>query len=251
MTRKMQASHENHPQKNDSISTYEAEPRPHRVLIVDDEPTLRFGFGIALSTEGFEITEADDGDAAIRAITQADAAHGFDAMLLDLRMPGKGGIDVLRELSNQGIFVPTVIVSAHIDSPTAVEAIEWGAVDFLQKPTTPDDLRGVVSDLIAEESGLLESDETIPFIEQGMADAIVRVRWYLRRRRWGDASELLDKIDSDESPVDDSCWHLLCLWRMIVSHLRQREQLGGKTEFASSRFYEASDLLKYIAYNSE
>lgn len=153
----------------------------------------------------------------------------------------------MRVLGEQGVVVPTVIVSAYIDSPTAIEAIEWGVVDFLQKPTKPDELRGVVNDLIAEESALREGQRP----SQDIAGALASARWNLRRRRLADACELLDQIDADELPAEGSYRLRLSLWRMIVSHLKRRDELGGKTEFASSRFYEATDLLKYLAYSCQ
>jgi len=244
----MQVSHVENPPGSETAEAIDAatEQRPHRILIVDDEPTLRFGFGIALSTEGFEIEEAEDGDAAIRAITSGDGECPFDAMVLDLRMPGKSGIDVLRALGEEGIVLPAVIVSAFIDSPTAVEAIEWGAVDFLQKPTKPDELRGVVNELIAEEAQFDDDDRAGLSPEATIASA----RRKLRRRRQRAAFALLKRIDAEELPIDGRGRLQLSLWRMIAGHLSRCKETGGKTEFASSRFYEATDLLKYLAYNS-
>lgn len=248
----MQVSKEEPPHLDTPDIRHDDSPQSaHRILIVDDETTLRFGFSIALSTEGHEVEEAEDGEAAIRAITAAGEDHGFDAMVLDLRMPGKSGIDVLRELGEQGIVVPTVIVSAYIDSPTAVEAIEWGAVDFLQKPTKPDELRGVVNHLVTEESAFGDGQAKADPPADDIADTIARVRWNLRRRHWDLAFDLFASIAPDEVAGDGPCRLQLSLWRLIVSHLKRREELGGKTEFASSRFYEATDLLKFLAYNSE
>jgi len=227
--------------------------RPQRILIVDDEPTLRLGFSVALATDGFDPEEAEDGDAAIRALTNS-GAPGFDAMLLDLRMPGKSGIDVIQALSELEVVVPTIIVSAYIDSASAVRAIEFGVVDFLQKPITPNDLRGVVGHVLAEEARLRA--DTGSDSEASLSDLIAKARWKLRRRDLAGASDLLRRVDEMNGATDNSTLVNLSLWRMIVRHLDYcRNDKGGnagtKTDFASSRFYEATNLLDYLAYKSE
>jgi DNA-binding response OmpR family regulator len=118
---------------------------PGRVLIVDDEPNVRFLFRTALESEGYRVGEAADGAAALETLSRAAS----DAVLLDLRMPGVSGMDVLRGLREAGIDVPVVIVTAHGTIPDAVEAMKLGAVDFLSKPVTPDALRRVVAEVIA------------------------------------------------------------------------------------------------------
>jgi DNA-binding response OmpR family regulator len=118
---------------------------PGRVLVVDDEPNVRLVFRTALESEGHQVDEAADGDVALRWLRRA----ARDVVLLDLRMPGMGGMEVLRRLRDEGNDVPVVIVTAHGSIPDAVEAMKLGAVDFLAKPVTPDALRRVVAEVVA------------------------------------------------------------------------------------------------------
>jgi DNA-binding NtrC family response regulator len=111
-----------------------------RVLIVDDEPSVRLVFRIALESAGYEVCEANDGQAALDLIHRCD----FDVVLLDLRMPSFGGMETLEKLHEEGSDVPVVIVTAHGSIPEVVTALRMGAVDFIAKPLSPDALRTVV-----------------------------------------------------------------------------------------------------------
>ena len=207
-----------------------------RILIVDDEPTLRLSFGFALENEGYTVEMAADGDEALERLRDPDAP-ALDAMLLDLRMPGMSGLDVLRELKGSVVFVPAVIVSAYIDSPTAVEAVDLGVTEFLRKPVTPDQIRGVIAKLLEEEKAFEDP-------ESNQLDPAARARWLLRRRDVGMACSVFEALPS---PIDDSD---AVFWRMLSEHLRACRAADGEfSQFASSRFYKAADLLTMLAFN--
>jgi CheY-like chemotaxis protein len=112
-----------------------------RILIVDDEPNVRMVFRITLEAAGHEVAEADDGAAAILLARKAP----FDLILLDLKMPGTGGMETLKRLRNSGDQTPVVVVTAHGGIAEAVAAVKLGAVDFLPKPVSPTSLREVVA----------------------------------------------------------------------------------------------------------
>ncbi len=128
-----------------------------RVLIVDDEPNVRLMFRTALES-AYRVTTADDGESALKEIERGGQEPRFDLILLDLQMPGMGGMEVLRRLREAGNETPVVIVTAHGSIPDAVAAMKLGAIDFLTKPMTPDLLRRVVSEVIerhaADEPGI-------------------------------------------------------------------------------------------------
>jgi DNA-binding response OmpR family regulator len=119
--------------------------KPTRILIVDDEPNVRFVFRMALETAGYAVSEVGDGPAALAHLR----AGGADLVLLDLRMPGLGGLEVLQRLRDRDNEVPVVIVTAHGSIPDAVAAMKLGAIDFLSKPLAPKDLRRVVAGVLA------------------------------------------------------------------------------------------------------
>ena len=107
-----------------------------KVLIVDDDNDLRAVVGDVLKDEGFEVSEAKDGVTALGAIKKDIP----DAVLLDLKMPGLGGIEVMQEIGKINSRIPVIIMTAHGDIPTAVEAIQKGAYDFTIKPPDFDKL---------------------------------------------------------------------------------------------------------------
>src|SRR5262245_62538094 len=121
--------------------------RSRRLLIAEDEPNVRLVFRTALESDDYRVTAAPDGEAALAWLGQ----ERFDVVLLDLQMPGVGGMEVLARLRERGDVTPVVIVSAHDRTPNVVEAMRLGALDFLAKPLTPDALRRAVADVLARE----------------------------------------------------------------------------------------------------
>jgi DNA-binding NtrC family response regulator len=107
-----------------------------KVLIVDDDNDLRAVVGDVLKEEGFEVSEAKDGVTALGAIKK----NMPDAVLLDLKMPGLDGIEVMQEIRKIDSRIPVIIMTAHGDIPTAVAAIQKGAYDFTIKPPDFDKL---------------------------------------------------------------------------------------------------------------
>jgi DNA-binding NtrC family response regulator len=105
-----------------------------RILIVDDQAAVREELAYALSFEGFETTEAKDGDAALAAVKEG----GFAVVLLDIKMPGLDGMQVLSQLRKEHPNLPVIMISGHGDIETAVVAVKQGAYDFLPKPFDTD-----------------------------------------------------------------------------------------------------------------
>jgi DNA-binding response OmpR family regulator len=114
-----------------------------RILIVDDERNVRLMYRAALENM-FAVDEAVSGAKAMEMF----AAHNYDMAVLDLRMPGMDGLDLLAQMNEANIRTPVVIITAYGDVPDAVNAMKLGAIDFLQKPLTPDQLRRVVADVL-------------------------------------------------------------------------------------------------------
>jgi DNA-binding NtrC family response regulator len=110
-------------------------------MIVDDEEAARYGMRRALTTFGYNISEAGSAEAARALLKQ----HEPDLLLLDVNLPGISGLDFLRELkSSNGNGPLVIIVTAHGSERMAVEAVKAGAYDYLSKPFELDDLRLVV-----------------------------------------------------------------------------------------------------------
>jgi FixJ family two-component response regulator len=113
------------------------------ILIVDDERNVRLMYRAALDSM-FKVDEAESGAKALEMFM----SHRYDVAILDLRMPGMTGLELLEKMNQLSINTPVVIVTAYADVPNAVNAMKCGAIDFLQKPVTPDQLRTIVKDIL-------------------------------------------------------------------------------------------------------
>ena len=104
--------------------------RDARLLIVEDEADLRKSLRLGLSEDGFTVTCADSAESAERIL----ADQTFDAIVLDLRLPGKDGIDLLRELRAAGNLTPVLALTARGSLDDRVIGLDSGADDYLTKP---------------------------------------------------------------------------------------------------------------------
>ncbi len=112
-----------------------------RVLIVEDEAAIRLALSGLLRREGYEIAQAESGDAAIQAL----AGSPFDLVLTDLALgAGASGMDVLREAGRLRPGLPVVMITAHGSEKVAVQAMKLGAADYVPKPFDNDEMRLVV-----------------------------------------------------------------------------------------------------------
>lgn len=100
-----------------------------RILIVDDEKSVRETLREMLEYEGYEIVEADSGLQALDLFSQ----HSFDVVLCDIKMPGMDGMELLEKIL-QSYDIPVIMISGHGTIDTAVDAIKKGAFDFIIKP---------------------------------------------------------------------------------------------------------------------
>lgn len=116
-----------------------------RILCVDDEHSIRTLLQSQLEQEGYDVEVAPDGDVAIEKL---DAA-GFDVLLLDIRMPKVGGIDVLKHVRDKGMKIRVIMLTAVDDLTIAMESVRLGANDYLTKPFDTEDLFGAIRRLIA------------------------------------------------------------------------------------------------------
>jgi two-component system nitrogen regulation response regulator NtrX len=106
-----------------------------QVLLVDDEANIRRMLGALLRSEGFSVTEASNGNAALLLLDQADP----DVVLLDLLMPpGPDGLETLTRIRDRGRAAPVIMMSGKAQLTDAVRAVKLGAFQFLEKPLSPE-----------------------------------------------------------------------------------------------------------------
>ena len=102
-----------------------------QILLVEDTPDISLWLGTALRQGGMAVSFATDGVQADRCL---QAGHGFDAVLLDLQLPGRDGLSVLQALRERGDAVPVLILTARASVPDRVLGLNMGADDYLPKP---------------------------------------------------------------------------------------------------------------------
>ena len=139
-----------------------------RILLVDDDRAFRVSTSTLLREEGHRVVEAADASEAVEALK----AGGFDLILLDLRMPGVDGIQLVEVLRRWGEGTPILMISGFGTVETAVKALHTGADDFLTKPVEPDVLTGKVADLLERRPSLADSGTQTPGGMVGRAPAM-------------------------------------------------------------------------------
>ncbi|CCK79719.1 MULTISPECIES: sigma-54-dependent transcriptional regulator [Desulfobacula] len=117
-----------------------------RILIVDDEIVLSRSLAIAFEGKGYEIATADSGEEAI-TLLETFSPH---LVLLDLRLPGMNGIQVLEKISAWNREVPVIIMTAYGDTQTTVQAVKRGAFNFINKPFELEDIRLLVGQALED-----------------------------------------------------------------------------------------------------
>src|ERR1700722_8033202 len=126
------------------------------VHVIDDDEAVRESIDFLLRSAGLSVRTYDS------AASFLDAAPTIAAgcIITDVRMPGLSGIDLLRRLQEMQIGLPVIVITGHGDVPLAVEAMKWGAVDFLEKPFDDDVLLASVRAALnrSEESAAVEAE---------------------------------------------------------------------------------------------
>lgn len=112
-----------------------------KLLIVDDEAAVRESLREVLRTDGYEIDAAETGEKALNAIQEND----YDLILLDIRMPGMSGIEVLRKVNQVAPDTKVIMLTGHGTVETAVEALRHGAHDYILKPFSTQSILSSVS----------------------------------------------------------------------------------------------------------
>lgn len=114
------------------------------ILIVDDDIACRKACAKSLSANGFKISEAEDGDQAIELLS----TNHYDIVLTDIMMPGTDGIGVLKYIKESTPECEVILMTAYPTVETSVEALRFGAADYLTKPLELDDLNSRIEECL-------------------------------------------------------------------------------------------------------
>jgi len=117
-----------------------------RLLVVDDQPTVRCSLRDLLSLRGYHVDEASTGE---EALARFEESH-YDLLLLDVRMPGMDGPEVMRHLRKDHPDLPVIILTAHASVDSAIAAVKLSAADYLLKPFRVEDLIATVGRVLED-----------------------------------------------------------------------------------------------------
>lgn len=116
------------------------------ILIVDDEPIVRESIRDWLKDAGYEVATAETGEEALALVGKQD----FSVIIMDVRLPGKTGVTVLKEVKALKPGIKSIIITAYPSAEMVAEARKLGVVDYLIKPIAPDDLERLVRETLAK-----------------------------------------------------------------------------------------------------
>lgn len=122
-------------------------PEEQTVFVVDDDAAMRESMALMLDQAGFRVRTFPSAETFLESCEPADPG----CLVLDLRMPGMGGLDLQRILTRRGYRIPIIFLSAFGDVPATVRAIQGGALDFLEKPVSMEILVGRVRQSLEED----------------------------------------------------------------------------------------------------
>ncbi len=144
-----------------------------KVLVIDDEDIVLKSVNKILSEENYEVDVSSSGRQGIeRAIERS-----YDMVLTDIRMPDVGGMRVLRDIKRAKPSLPVIMITGYGSVQSAVQAMQLGAADYLEKPFTPDQLLKAVASALditttqpAEDQALIHKDEIVTVLERAATD---------------------------------------------------------------------------------
>ncbi len=152
-----------------------------KILLVDDEETIRFAFSALLSSDGYEVTTADSYAAALNTLS----GNEFDLIITDILLGDHTGVDLLRQVKDKGLSCPVIMITGEPNIKTATEAVRLGAFDYIPKPIRKEKLYHVTrlalnhKALLDEKSRLqLENEryrQDLEAIFKSLQDAVITV----------------------------------------------------------------------------
>lgn len=149
-----------------------------KILVVDDEPGIRFSLEQTLTRDGYRVVAVESGEDALERIDAED----FDLALIDLKMKGIGGMEVLAALRDQSADTAIIVLTAHASLETAVEALRQGAHDYLFKPCKTAELRESIRTGLLKRQRELRQSELLRQLEQYLSTSLEEIQATITER---------------------------------------------------------------------
>jgi DNA-binding NtrC family response regulator len=163
------------------------------ILIVDDEKNIRLTMSHSLKSLGVQVQTAADGEEALRELSK----NHFNLVFLDLKMPGMEGMEVLRHIKENWPGTPVIIITAHGTIEIELEAMKLGAVDLIQKPFNPAEIRGLAE--LVLNRGSLDKEKVADY-----TSFIELAKRYISERDFATARELTKKAISFDPSMPEA-----------------------------------------------
>jgi DNA-binding response OmpR family regulator len=219
--------------------------KPACILVTDDESGIRLMLRTALESDGYSVIEAANGRDALTSMQ----ARKPDLMILDLNMPVLDGMAVLEQMKSiAAVAKPRVIVlTAYGSIPTAVKATRLGAVDFLEKPVTPAELRQAVRSVLDEPELDATPAPTTVEVPGGYEQVLDRIRKTLRMADYDNAESLLMNAADRKERQSAEYFNLLGVLYETQHKWRLARKCYGKALSADEQYEPARANMKRLA----
>jgi FixJ family two-component response regulator len=132
------------------------------VIVIDDDPSVRESIGSLLRSVGLQVSLL----ASVDEFLRAGRPEGPTCLVLDVRLPGRSGLDFQQELSTANINLPIVFITGHGDIPMTVKAMKGGAIEFLTKPFRDQDLLDAIQLGLVRDNAWLEDEKTMAALRE-------------------------------------------------------------------------------------
>ena len=208
------------------------EEKQYSVLVIDDEESMRDSCCLILAKEGFETDSAENGESGLAKLQESHP----DFVLIDLKMPGIGGLEVLDQVRKINPDIIPIVITGYATVGSAVEAMKRGAYDFLPKPFTPEELRLIVrrgierkrlqaeADTLRREKKLIE-ENFITMVSHQLRSPLVAVAQYFEVILGGHVGEV---GDTQKSMMEKAKVRLEGLLDLISDWLSIARMNGGQ-----------------------
>ena len=198
----------------------EAEPT---VFVVDDDPSVRRSTERLVRTMGFDVRTFSSASEFLEQVR----VEGPACLVLDVRLPGRGGLDLQRELAQAGVRIPIIFITGHGSIPMTVRAMKAGAVEFLTKPVRPRDLLAAIGAAIERDRGAQQARLETEALRQRYARLTPREREVMALVVGGQLNkQIAGELATSERTVKFHRAHVM--EKMAAGSLAELVQIAGQ-----------------------
>ena len=191
------------------------------VYVIDDDEAMRDSLNFLLESAGFGVTLFDTAQSFLDSLP----ALAFGCVVSDIRMPGLDGIELLKRMKAQSSPFPILIMTGHGDVPLAVEAMKFGAVDFLEKPFEDDRLTAMIESAIRQAEPAARNEAVLQDIAARVASLSPRERQVMEGLVAGLSNKLIAR-DYDISPRTIEVYRANVMTKMQAGSLSELVRLA-------------------------